>query len=221
MALQQIPDDLIRDKFFEDCASPRRVGRIVVVGNSRLDQDHSKLVDSADCVIRFSKLLHYNDGLTGTKTDVVVLRAAKAFVWEKDVYVEQKMVKFMSEVRNFQPWNDCKEFWIGGKYLNHSTDVQPYILHYPRIADVPLRLMHISALSEFCFGHYRGENDGPITNGIITILHLLSIRALLPWTIQLVGFKHFDDSIAPCHNVDKDKELLQNLAQMGYIEMRD
>lgn len=223
----QPDEDLIgnSDSFFK-----QRKGRIVVVGNSAVDKDHSELVDTADCVLRFSKVIHYNTGLVGTKTDIICLRAFRAFYsMEENPGEGFHISKYLKNVRNFKPWEECKEYWLVGKWLNYHKDFAVYAKYYPRIGEIPTRLIHVSPIHDFIFGHHKGQK-GPITNGIVVVIHLLSLRILMNWKIQLIGFSNFrrvdshegeNGDITAAHDVEKDKQVLQSLAQAGYIELCD
>lgn len=233
MALYHVDGtNYLRDSLFDRCLRERRAefnqqvsGRMVVVGNSEVEKDHSELVDTADCVMRFSKVIHYNTGLLGTRTDILALRASRAFTWDKDTerHDPERCKRYFSNVASYTPWDDCKEVWLAGKYLNYEQDVLPYLEFYPGLAEKPMRMINICPLHDYLFGHYKGQ-QGPITNGIIMVLHLLSMRPLAQWTIQLVGFKNFrvaPGDIAVAHDVERDKEILRKLCDAGYIELRD
>jgi hypothetical protein len=99
-----------------------------------------------------------------------------------------------------------------------------------------VRIVHISPLYQYVFGLPKhgfpekrpgGSKLIPLTNGVAMVLHLLSIRYLRAWKIQLVGFNDFKQQpgdpshISIAHEVEFDKRVLRSLDEAGYIELCD
>lgn len=223
MVLLPLEGNLVSEPFFEKRAGPKGGGRLVLVGNSRMDVDRSRFVDSAHCVMRFSRITHFDTGLTGTKTDILAIRSSRAFTRNEStpiVHDPTKMERYVTSIGNLKPWHDCEEMWICGQWLNYEIDIEPYVRYFPKMVEKQIRLIHINPLYQYVFGLDKSGYLTPLTSGIVMVLYLLSIRYLRAWKIQLVGFRHFDD-VEACHEIEKDKQVLRGLEKAGYIELRD
>lgn len=219
--------DLVKDSFFAERAGPRGGGRLVVVGNSRMDRDRSDFVDSACCVMRFARAIHFDAGMTGTKTDILAVRDCRSLVDDIAPGVEYdptKVKQWMEqEAKSLKPWHDCEELWVAGKCLDYELDIEPYTKYCPGMAEKQVRPIHVNPLYQYVFGLGK-KKPMPITTGVVMILYLLSIRYLRPWKIQLIGFKDFKQgpgNISHAHDVEMDKKILQGLAEAEYIELCD
>jgi len=205
-----LPKQTVVDKILS--GSPRNQYRIMVVGNSKVDKDYSELIDSADMVVRFSKVLEYDTGLVGSKTNVVVSRVGAVTV---------RFRNYFKQITTNKPWHDAEEYWFSGRPCDSDPAyIQTYLDKYTDFDARPMRYMVISPLFNSKFGVSKNQERPTMTSGIVTLLYLLSINNLKDSTIQLVGFKDFytrpDDD---WHDVDMDKRLIQDLHNNKYIEL--
>jgi len=149
MALQQ---KTLIDNIFDGSHTPNMINvtgshnryRIVLVGNSTVDKDQSDIVDSADLVIRFSKVPEYDTGLTGTKTDVVIVRVGS---------VTLRHEFFFKNIVNKTPWHDAKEYWFTGRPKDSDLSyIQTFIDEHSDFAARPLRYVETPPLFNYIFG---------------------------------------------------------------------
>ena len=201
-----VPEEIIN-------GHPNDKHRVVLVGNSRVNKDYSELVDSADLVIRFSKVLEYNTGLVGTKTDVIMSRVGA---------ITLRYLNSFDGIVNKKPWHDCKELWVSGRFQDSDPSyIQTFLDKYTDFDPKPIRYIAVPPAFNYMFGIHKHDTNplAIMTNGVVTVLYLLSLHGLKSSKIQLVGFEKFDTDIGKFHDVVMDKDLLRDLHDKEYIEL--
>jgi hypothetical protein len=85
--------------------------RIVIVGNAKLTEDYSALVDEADMVVRFNDARYYGTGFAGNKTDVLCIanmehpgrKVAKYKTIKKLAFINQVKAIWFPHFSEFKP----------------------------------------------------------------------------------------------------------------------
>lgn len=79
---------------------------IVVVGNREHNEDRSAVIDSADLVIRVSKMCNLDSGKTGSRTDWVVI-CPNPYYWT-----------FSDKRRHWDVVRNCKRIYLVSLYVH-------------------------------------------------------------------------------------------------------
>ncbi len=185
--------------------------KLVIVGNGPVEKDHSKLVDTADRVIRFNFCSTYTTGMVGTKMDMLAMRQGHGHWHLKRAWsiFPPGILGQFNEVRVY----NCRG--PAGRHFN-------YISRYPEMAG-KLQMLDTTqwekaraVLRDGACDHGNWENP---TIGFVGLTHVLSDDRFANYDILLVGFTwKVIDEFHPQHS---EKQICEQLAKAGTIRLLD
>lgn len=187
--------------------------KLVLVGNGAVGKtDHSKLVDAADCVLRFNYCQTYISGKVGTKTDILVLRKGHVDTKEKPKLIfPPAVLEQTNEFRVFDCWDATPK------------EMPNYAKLYPPMAGKLLFLdtsWLCKARAALRDGECEHKSWKAPTLGFIGLLHVLDDPDFVDYNdIVLVGFTW--KKIWDGHPQLGEKQLCAALAKAGKIWLAD
>lgn len=79
--------------------------KVCIIGNKEnLDKDYSSQVDSADIVVRISKMCNYDSGLVGSRTDILYLEPNWQWAWYSEKRRHIHLFKDIPVIRIRYSW---------------------------------------------------------------------------------------------------------------------
>lgn len=186
--------------------------KLVIVGNGPVGEaDHSKLVDAADCVIRFNHCQTYISNQLGSKTNILALRKGHIDVRKKPKLIfPPKVLERAIEFRVYDCWDLS------------SPEMPDYAKLYPPMAG-KLRMLDTTWLLKAREALRDGECDHKYwkapTIGFIVLLHVLDDPAFADHDIALVGFTW--KTVWKKHPQYGEKQLCVAFAEEGKIRLMD
>ncbi len=184
--------------------------KLVIVGNGRLDEDYSAVVDAADCVMRFNHCHTFSSNWVGTKTDILALRKGYLSV------PGQAKLQFPSEVLD-----QASEFRVFDCWDIAPVEMPDYAQLYPQMAGKLLFLdtsWLVKARAALRDGECEHKSWKAPTIGFIALLHVLDDPDFVDYDdIVLVGFTW--KKIWNGHPQFGEKQLCEQLAKDGKITL--
>lgn len=181
--------------------------KLVVVGNGPVGEtNHSELVDSADCVMRFNHCQTYSSNQLGSKTDILALRKGHI---DKKLIFPPEVLEQADEFRVFDCWDIA------------PVEMPDYAKLYPPMAGKLLFLdtsWLCKARAALRDGECEHKSWKAPTIGFIVLLHVLDDPDFVDYDdITLVGFTW--KKIWKHHPQHGEKQLCEALAKAGKIQL--
>lgn len=196
---------------------------IVVIGNADINSDFSKLVDSADLVIRFNEARNYESGLTGNRCDVLCLantsHPGRAFSKYKTI----KKLPFIEDVIDIWFPNpfDCaaKQFWLRpfNKSKFKKTDYSKFILKENKLKQKNIIFLNEDLFFEACMdlNIIQPSNFVP-SSGYIALKYIMKQYDTAQVKISVLGFTFTG---ADCHPWHEEKKCVLAFSEAGLVTL--
>ncbi|MDI1230975.1 MAG: glycosyltransferase family 29 protein [Methylobacter sp.] len=196
---------------------------IVVIGNADINSDHSKLVDSADLVIRFNEARNYASGLTGHKCDVLCLANTSHPGRTFSKYKTIKKLHFIKDVIDiwFPHPFDCtaKQFWLKpfNKKKFKKTDYSKFILKENELKQKNILFLNEDLFFEACMDLNIIQPSNLIpSSGYMALKYILKQYGTASVKITVLGFTFTGADGHPWH---EEKKCVQAFSQAGLITL--
>ncbi len=176
--------------------------RVAIIGNSLPLRDSSKEIDSADIVVRFSKMEHLHSGLIGTKTDIIVINPNKHFLDSVNIVGDDDRKGAYKNAGIFFRGNDTSlietiihKFGI----TNKTTVINPDL--------IARKVREIFA--------WNGEGNMNISTGVLTTCDFIFNRP--DCDLELYNFR-YDGDMGP-FKFDTEAELIHLLESKKLLKL--
>jgi hypothetical protein len=195
--------------------------RVVIIGNSQIDNDYARLVDSSELVIRCNYRGSMNRGLTGTRTDILCIN----YLVMNDRRLDMEGV---ARVWVVEPYDSAVGIIVkrakhvlyrvaGLRYfrgLRKRSKYRQFAILHPQV--------DIAVLDGYkqCRAKIRqGAMDlrEPST-GFMVLEHCLAMGLAHTFEIVLLGFSWQG---LPCHHWQREREIARAYEQQGLITILD